>query len=177
MRFGKKLKSKSLNNGKLVIYQMPLFDRIVGIWSVIMFTGLAVFGLITGYERKNSIIILLVMIAYGIAMFFNVFKTYICLDIQNNKLIIREDPGFKKEEISLGLIKDIEISNDVRRKEFFTIDIKYHTGFTKRIASWTPTGYNISMFAGYKRQTKRLKKFILKCKPYLNNELSDKMRV
>ena len=100
-------------------------------------------------------------------MFFNIFKTYICLDIKNNKLIIRETPGFKKEEFVLENINSIEVSDGVYTKEFFTIDINM-TGYTRKISSWSvPPKSRISMFGGYKRQNKRLKKFIFKYEKYL----------
>ena len=103
-------------------------------------------------------------------MFFNVFKTYICLDIKSNKLIIRETPGFKKEEMFLENIFSIEVSDGAYTKEFFTIDINM-PGYTKKISSWSvPPKSRISMFGGYKRQTKRLKKFCERCNEYLNNK-------
>ena len=103
-------------------------------------------------------------------MFFNVFKTYICLDIKSNKLIIRETPGFKKEELFLENIISIEVSDGAYTKEFFTIDINM-PGYTKKISSWSvPPKSRISMFGGYKRQTKRLKNFCERCNEYLNNK-------
>ena len=65
-----------------------------------MLTSIPIICLISGFEKVfEMIILLLVMIVYCIFMFFDVFKTYICLDIKNNKLIIRETPGFKKKSL------------------------------------------------------------------------------
>lgn len=164
---GNGLKNKYLNN-KIIIYQMTLMDRVLGVWSGILLTSIPIICLISGFEKVfEMIILLLVMIVYCVFMFFNVFKTYICLDIKNNKLIIRETPGFKKEEFVLEYINSIEVSDGVYTKEFFTIDINM-TGYTRKISSWSvPPKSRISMFGGYKRQTKRLKKFIFKCEKYL----------
>ncbi len=166
--FGKVLRKKSLN--KIIIYQMTLIDRILGVWSAILFTFLPIIGLILGFDKViEMVILLLVMVPYCIFMFFDVFKTYICLNIKNKKLIIRETPGLKKEELFLDSILSIEVSDGVYTKEFFTIDINM-PGYTRKISSWSvPPKSRISMFGGYKRQTKRLKKFILKCKKYLKN--------
>lgn len=167
MMVGNGLKNKYLNN-KIIIYQMTLMDRVLGVWSGILLTSIPIICLISGFENVFAmIILLLVMIVYCIFMFFNIFKTYICLDIKNNKLIIRETPGFKKEEFVLENINSIEVSDGVYTKEFFTIDINM-TGYTRKISSWSvPPKSRISMFGGYKRQNKRLKKFIFKCEKYL----------
>lgn len=167
MMVGNGFKNKYLNN-KIIIYQMTLMDRVLGVWSGILLTSIPIICLISGFEKVFAmIILLLVMIVYCIFMFFNIFKTYICLDIKNNKLIIRETPGFKKEEFVLENINSIEVSDGVYTKEFFTIDINM-TGYTRKISSWSvPPKSRISMFGGYKRQTKRLKKFIFKCEKYL----------
>lgn len=167
MMVGNGLKNKYLNN-KIIIYQMTLMDRVLGVWSGILLTSIPIICLISGFEKVfTMIILLLVMIVYCIFMFFNIFKTYICLDIKNNKLIIRETPGFKKEEFALENINSIEVSDGVYTKEFFTIDINM-TGYTRKISSWSvPPKSRISMFGGYKRQIKRLKKFIFKCEKYL----------
>lgn len=166
--YGKGLKNKFLNN-KIIIFQMTLMDRILGVWSGILFIALPIIGLILGFEPViEMIILLLVMIAYCVFMFYSVFKTYICLDIKNNKLVIREMPGFKKEELSLENVISIVVSDGVYTKNFFTIDIKTPR-YTKKISSWsTPPESRISMFGGYKRQTKRLKKFCTQCDKYLN---------
>lgn len=163
-------KSRKEFSNKIIIYQMTLLDRILGIWSVILLIGLPVVCLILGFEYKlEMILFLLVMIVYSIFMYFNIFKTYICLDIKNNKLIIRENPGLKKEELFLDSIHDIKISDGIYNKEFFTIDINMQ-GYTRKIDSWsTPPSSRIAMFAGHKRQTKRLKKFVLKCNTYLKS--------
>ena len=103
-------------------------------------------------------------------MFLNVFKTYILLDTKNNKLIIRETPGLKKEELLLENIISIEISDGAYTKEFFTININM-LGYTKKISSWSvPPKSRISFFGGYKKQTKRLKKFCEECNKHLSNK-------
>lgn len=165
---GNGLKNKFLNK-KIIIYQMTMMDRILGICSGILFTTIPIICLILGFEKViEMIIMLLVMIVYCFFMFFNIFKTYICLDIKNNKLMIRETPGFKKEELFLENITSIKVSDGSYAKEFFTIDI-IMLGYTKKIRSWSvPPKSRISMFGGYKRQAKRLKKFCEKCNEYLN---------
>lgn len=169
MKDGIGLKSKSSNN-KIIIFQMTLMDRILGIWSAILFTIIPIICLVLGFERViEMIILLLVMIVYWVFMFFNVFKTYICLDKKNKKFIIRESPGLKKEELYLENIISIEVSDGIDFKEFFTIDINM-PGCTKQISSWSvPPDSRISMFGGYKRQRKRLEKFCEKCNQYLNS--------
>ena len=164
-------KSKKRSSNKIIIYQMTLLDRILGVWSGILLTSLPIIGLILGFEQVMGMIILLfAMIIYCVLMFFNVFKTYICFDIKNNKLIVRETPGFKKEEFLLENILSIEVSDGFYTKEFFTININM-LGYTKKISSWSdPLKSRISMFGEYKRQTKRLKKYCEECNRYLSNK-------
>lgn len=161
-------KNKFLNK-KIIIYQMTMIDRILGVWSCIFLTIIPIIHLIMEFEQViEMIILLLVMIVCCVFMFFDVFKTYICLDIKSNKLIIRETPGFKKEELFLENIISIQVSDGTYTKESFTIDINM-LGYTKKISSWSMSlESRISMFGGYKRQTKRLKKFCEKCNEYLD---------
>ena len=109
------------------------------------------------------------MIMYSIYMFFCVFKTYICLDLANKKLIIRELLT-KKQEFPLNNFKDIKIVQDKQYKDFITIDINF-VGYNKKILSWfTDSSCRLVLFNMYERQTKRLKKFISQCEEYFNNK-------
>ena len=170
MTHGIGLKNKFLNN-KIIIFQMTLMDRILGVLSAVLFTIIPILCLILDFEQViEMIILLLIIFVYCVFMFFNVFKTYICLDKKNKKFIIRETPGLKKIELDLENIISIEISDGDYNKELFTIDINMQ-GYTKKITSWSvPPQSRISMFGGYKRQTKRLKKFCEECNEYLNKE-------
>lgn len=166
---GNGLKNKSLNKN-IKIYQLTLMDRICGVLSGILFPILSIIGLIRGaVPMIITIIIFLFMIVYCVFVFLNVFKTYICLDIKNNKLIIREALKYRKEEFDLKYIISIEVTHKDYTDEYFTIDI-HMPGYTKKIDSWSGTLTNISFFAGYKRQIKRLIKFCEECNKYLNNK-------
>ena len=167
----------NLKNGysnKLIIYQMTLLDRILGIGSAVLLTGIPIICLILDFEYKlGMIILLLVMIVYCVFMYFNIFKTYIYLDAINSKLIIREVPGLKKEELFLDNIISITVSDGIHTKECFTIDINMH-GYTRKIYSWSiPPSARIAMFGGYKRQTRRLKKFCETCNEYLKHRTNN----
>ncbi|MBQ7761532.1 MAG: hypothetical protein IJ400_05705 [Clostridia bacterium] len=165
---GKNLKRQNLNK-KIIIYQMPILERILGIFSALFLTAIPIVGLILGFERKGAmIILLLLMISYCVFMYFTIFKTYICLDVESNKLIVRESFGFKKEELSLDSLISITVSDGMQVKKLFTIDINFRNS-TKKIISWSahPT-CRLAMFRVYERQTKRLKSFSDKCNEYLN---------
>ena len=109
---------------------MTLIERILGIVSAVFLTLLPIVGLIVPlYEDIKEFFmllgLLLAMIMYCIFMYFIVFKTYICIDIKNNKIVIRKFPGYKKEELSLYELVDIKVSDGLPAefKDFFTIDI------------------------------------------------------
>ena len=163
----KKLKNTAPEK-KIRIYQMPVLERILGIFSAIVLTAIPISGLILGFERIGGMVILLLaMIVYDVFVFWISFKTYICLDLKENKLIIREDFGIKKEELFLDSITNIEVSDGTNVKTLFTIDIHYGS-HTKKIISWSahPT-CRLAMFRVYKRQTERLKRYIAKVNTYL----------
>lgn len=168
MEYGNPSKSKSLVK-KIIIYQMPLFERIMGSFSAIGLTSIPLLCIIMGVEEIFSLVfLLLIMIIYSIYMFFCVFKTYICLDLANKKLIIREFLT-KKQEFSLNNFKDIKIVEDKQYKDLFVIDITF-AGYHEKIQSWsTHPSCRLAMFNMYERQTKRLKKFISQCEEYLKN--------
>ena len=166
-------KSKS-SNEKIIIFQMTLVDRILGLLSSVVLTAIPIICLILGFEQVIvTVILLLVMIVYCVFMFFSVFKTYICLDKKIKKLVIRETPGLKKDELYLENIISIEVSDGIYTKEFFTIDINMF-GYTKKISSWSvPPKSRTSMFGSYKKQIKRLKRFCRECNEYLNKNVNN----
>ena len=165
---GQNLKKHCLNK-KIIIYQMPLFERIMGLISAIVLTSIPVSCLVIGVEKNAVVILLLAMLMYSIYIVFCAFKTYICLDVSNKKIIIREFPGIKKQELPLDNLKELKISDGTQYKDLFTIDINY-VGYSKKINSWsTHPSCRLAMFNVYVRQTKRLKKFILKCEKHLKN--------
>ena len=87
---------------------------------------------------------------------------YICLNTNNKKIIIREFPGIRKQELSLDKLKELKISDGKQYKNLFTIDINY-IGYSKKISSWsTHPSCMLAIFNVYGRQTKRLKKIYSK---------------
>ena len=153
---------------KIRIYQMPFLERMLGFFSAFVITAVPISGLILGFERIGGMIILLLAaIVYDLFIVRISFKTYICLDVKENKLIIREDFGTKKDEMFLDSITGIEVSDGANVKTLFTIDIHYGS-HTKKIISWSahPT-CRLAMFRVYKRQTERLKRYIAKVNTYL----------
>lgn len=67
-------------NKKVIIYQMPLFERIMGIYSAVILTAIPIICLIIGVEKIfETIILLFAVIAYCIFIYFIAFKTYIHL--------------------------------------------------------------------------------------------------
>ena len=161
---------KHRSNNKVIIYQMPLFERIIVMLSAIGLTSIPLICIFIGVEKIFSMVILLLaMIVYSVYMFFCAFKTYICLDVYNQKIIIREFSGIKKQELPLDNLKDIKISEGAQFKDLFTIDVNY-VGYSKKIDSWsTHPSCRLAMFNVYGRQTKRLKKFVLKCEKHFKN--------
>ncbi len=169
---------KNKSSNKIIIYQMPLFERIFAIFSMIGFLLFAILALfILSHESiqefSEVLGLLFIALLYNFFMYFQVFKVYICLDIEKQMLIIREDPGFKQEVIPLNYVKYMEVSDDIVYKTTFELNIicKSHTRIIK---SWSEHfSRRLAMFNVYKRQTERLKIFADQCNKYLNNRTAD----
>ena len=165
---------KNSRNGcsnRIIVYQMPLFERILGMLSAIALVVIPLAYLfIPLYENAKEftlgIVILVTMIAYCVFMYLCIFKTYICFDLGSNKLVIKEFLQTKKE-ISLTDIAHLTVSYDPKSKDVFSLDINC-IGYTLKIFSWsTHPSCRLAMFRVYERQTKRLKRFVDECNQYL----------
>lgn len=149
---------------------MPLFERLLGAFSAIALIVIPLAYLFVPLYKNSKefaigIVILATMIAYCVFMYLCIFKTYICLDLCSNKLVIREFLQTKKE-IPLTDIARLTLSDDPIRKGIFSLDIN-HIGYTQQILSWsTHPSCRLAMFRVYERQTKRLRRFVDKCNQY-----------
>ncbi len=159
-------------NKKLIIYQLPLFERTAFLLSAIFLTAIPVICLClpNAYEDQTHIIfivLLLAMIVYDIYIFFGVFKLYVCLDFKCNKLIVRERIGFKKWEVPLVNVKSLCVTEG--QNGYFTFDVKVNsTNIKLKGFCETTFGRGGVPFNGYKRQTNRLKKFCDEVNLYLS---------
>ena len=156
---------KKLN--KIIIYQLPLFEKIVYLTSALGLTSISIFCLFIDIRIVLKIFLLLAMFSYNVGIFYLVFKTYICLDLLNKKIIIRECPGFRKEEISLIGIINFSVLYDEKAKHYY-LNIRY-SYFEKKIDSWFIMREAMLVLFPNIRQSKRLKKFADECNEYLLN--------
>ncbi len=158
---GKNLRKFYSNENRLIIYQSPLADRLMGMQSIIMFIFISFIGFIKSTEGKTILFFgFLLTLILGFVMFFVLFKSYICCDFKKNKLIIRHYPGFKKEEINLECVKGIyiiDLDND-KNKDLFSIDIVC-SNHVKKILSWSIGPGTLPFFGSKISQKKRLIEF------------------
>ena len=109
---------------------------------------------------------------YGVSVFFSSFKTYIAVDFDRKKVIIREYPGFKKRELQLYNLQEIRFSDGATKaKKEFTIDFVYST-YAIPISSWggLQPGARLVFFNAYSRQKKRIERFAAIVNPLLKSE-------
>lgn len=150
-----------------IIHKLPLSGRIMSIFSAIMLTALPIVMLILGFEPKiNAVIILFAMLLYCFLTFLNVFKRYICLDIDNQKIIIRE--GTKKEELSMINLTELQVVDD-QKYNLFSLNIIFG-GYIKKDFSWSTGPDSGVLFGTLRGQRKRLEKFCEECNQYLKNK-------
>lgn len=116
---------------RVVIYKMPLIERAMGGVSAVGLTIIPIACLCLGYDKKFEMIALLIaMLLYSFLMYLNIFKTYICLDLDNEKLIIRN--GFKKDESTTTNLIDLQVEEDREYSGLFSLNINF-VGYTKKI--------------------------------------------
>ena len=175
MRNGKSLKNKSLNKNKIIIYQIPLFERILFIVSPFFLLAISIYGLIGEYTKIGNIILVLCMIFCCLFMPLEALKRYICLDLENKKLIIQEGPCSKKQEISIyGLVGFRVINWDKNSKSLFKLEVIFN-GYTNEIYSWSVgMGSKYPILTTNLVQRKRLENFCEECNKYLNDIKIDK---
>jgi hypothetical protein len=163
-------KPKSLNKNRIIIYQMTLLDKFLCALTALGSLGLPISALIINAVdfTLEVMVFLLAAIGINILMYFSIFKEYICLDIKNNKLIIRESPGFWKEELLISDVLSIKISDGTNTRDFFTIDIETLT-CTKKIYSWSTPPSSRTSIVGRRIQRQRLEKFCEECNAYLES--------
>ncbi len=163
-----KLKNGFSNN--LTLYQLPILSKIVYICSVIGLTLLVFLGLIVLDEKMLAFFLLIAFILFDIMVFFLAFKTYLRIDFNSKKFIIREFPGFKEKIINLEDIKSIKVSKDYKYKTFI-IDIICENDIIQ-IKSWSTgyLGFHL-MFNNNNIQINRLECFCEKCNQYLGKNM------
>ena len=166
MMDGNGLKNKSLNNTLLIIHKMPLLERIMGMISPIILIIIPIVCLFLNYEHKfNMIILLIVLLLLGFVMYLSTFKTYICFDIENKKIIISE--GLKKEELSTFGLMNITVETDQKDTKLFSLNYNF-IGYSKKDYGWSTGPSSRVFFGSIKTQRRRLEKFCEECNKYLN---------
>ena len=166
MMDGNGLKNKSLNNCKLIIHKMPLLDRIIGLFSPFILMIIPIVCLFFNYENKISMIILLIaLILFCFIMYLSAFKTYICFDVNNNKIIISR--GLEKEELSILGMTSITVETDTKYPNLFSLNYNY-IGYSKKDYGWSTGPSSRVLFGSIKTQRIRLEKFCEECNKYLN---------
>ena len=161
-------------NNRFILHQVPLVTRVWHIICALMFLFFASF---TAHVDEAGIAIQIGLpiaaCIYGVLIFFSSFKTYIAVDFDRKKVIIREYPGFKKRELQLYNLQEIRFSDGATKakKREFTIDFVYPT-YTIPISSWggLQPGARLVFFNAYSRQKKRIERFATIVNPLLKSE-------
>ena len=163
---GNGLKNKSLNNTRLIIHKMPLLDRIIGLFSSVILTIIPIVCLSLDYEHKfNMIILLITLLFFGFVMYLSAFKTYICFDVDNNKITINK--GLKKEALSSFGLLSITIETDAKYPNLFSLNYNF-IGYSKKDYSWSTGPSSRVLFGSVRTQRRRLEKFCEECNRHLN---------
>jgi len=114
--------------------------------------------------------LLLFLLFFGPFVILSGFKTYLCLDISNRQLIVRNF-GLTYDKINLLDIEEFKLSDGTPEtpKDQFTIDVKRCGHYTKKYRFWSQYGRFAPIFVTNKVQRKRLNKFVDICNEYISN--------
>ena len=164
---------KNLKNGisnKIIIYKIPIVERIVMMLSAITMTFIPLICIIASLfnndiELIKMIFLLIIMIFVSFVMYFSAFKTYICFDVDNNKITINE--GLKKEEISIYGLMSITVETDTKYPNLFSLNYNF-VGYTRKDYSWSTGLSSRVLFGSVRTQRRRLEKFCEECNKYLS---------
>ena len=161
-------KNKSLNKTCLIIYNMPLLDRILGLFSSVILTIIPIVCLFLNYEHKfNMIILLIALLFFCFIMYLDAFKRYICFDVDNNKITINK--GLKKEELSTLWLTSITVETDTKCPNLFSLNYNF-LGHSKKDYGWSTGPSFRVLFGSVRTQKRRLEKFCQECNKHLNNK-------
>ena len=164
---------KNLKNGisnKIIIYKIPIVERIVMMLSAITMTLIPLICIIASLfnndiELIKMIFLLIIMIFVSFVMYFSAFKTYICFDVDNNKITINE--GLKKEEISIYGLMSITVETDTKYPNLFSLNYNF-VGYTRKDYSCSTGPSSRVLFGSVRTQRRRLEKFCEECNKYLS---------
>jgi hypothetical protein len=160
-------KPKSLNKNKIILYQTPLFDRIMAIFTFTFLSLLGIYSLISDMQDKGNVMFLIIIIIFGIGVRFMHKKTYLLFDPEDN-IFIAKHCGATQMSILISDIKSFKLSYHDKQ---FNLNIVLKNGdIVKDIRWWNY--YDIrkaSLFASHERQADRLYEFCEECNAYLES--------
>lgn len=163
----------NLKNGflnKVMMYKYPTVERMMMLFSSIILTSLPLICIIAKLYNKSELfkmlVLLIVLLVFCFVMYLSAFKTYICFDLDSNKITISK--GLKKEEFSIYGLMSITVETDTKYPNLFSLNYNF-VGYTKKDYSWSKGPSSRVLFGSIKYQRKRLEKFCEECNKYLNN--------
>jgi len=166
-------KSKNGYLNKIIIYKFPIIDRIINIFSFIFFIILGLICIIAKLYNNSEelvviIIILLFTLVFSVISCFSLCNSYICFDIENNKIIISD--GLKKKELGALSLISISVGYASKYSNNYTLNFNY-IGFTIKNNDWLTHSISrpTTLFYSIRIQVKRLKKFCEECNRYLSS--------
>lgn len=145
---------------------MPLLDRIIGLFSSVILTIIPIVCLSLDYEHKfHMIIVFITLLFFDFVMYLSAFKTYICFDVDNNKITINK--GLKKEALSSFGLLSITVETDAKYPNLFSLNYNF-IGYSKKDYSWSTGPSSRVLFGSVRTQRRRLEKFCEECNKHLN---------
>lgn len=166
------LKNQYLNKNKIVLYQDSTVNMITTIAAGIMFIVLPLSAYLLNLPSQNNeqnyvgmiIPLGLITISLGVFFIYTSLNTFICFYPTEKKLVIREFPGLKKNEIVINSVREIVISDD--ENKLFSIDV-ICDNYTKKVYSWSYGPGSMPSIGSKRKQKQRLIEFSKECNDYL----------
>ena len=164
--------SRNGSSSKIILYKKPILDKIVRIVASLAFTSLPVIGLILDFGRTLEVVLILIcMLGCCFLTYLDVFRSYVCLELDTNKLVISK--GLKREEFSgedlLGL--QVVEYHELERRLVLKIDFR---GYSKENDGWSYLHHYRTFIGSLDAQKKRMEAFCEQCNAYLSSRNPEK---
>ena len=149
----------------IIIYQSPLFYRVLMAVIAIAFTAFAIYCI---YDGKGIMTIILLTLCLYVVFYIIGFGRYYRLDVKSNQFV--SSVPFVKEKFDLDNVICIKLSapESYGWHIDFSVNIQDKSGNVCVLTDWVWSFTNRNVFTS-RSTIKRLQKFCDKCNQYLNS--------
>ena len=157
--------SRNGSLSKIILYKKPILDKIIRIVTSFAFTSLPVVGLILDFGRTLEVVLVLIcMLGCCFLVYLDVFRSYACLELNTNKLVISN--GLKREEFPMEDLLGLQVVEYHELERCLVLKIDF-IGYSKEDGGWSYLHHYRTFIGSLDAQKKRMETFCEQCNQYL----------